>query len=255
MAVTMTTTLVNRLAATSEKTNFLVMRENVHCRAKRLFRFFLRKSVKNVAQRTFLILLQTHSTDFDPMPGLTVCSLFNELATTPDLCLRQKLTEFADSCDATKANRVFIDSLNPLMLMLSLTEIHSLLSLLSQKSDSIVTTVSDEVIDDKQSALIRRIASADIALSSVSQSHDVNAVITYKRKHRTLGFKVEKKEEVIRFKDGDQDIEVVKAEHQSKTIAPAVSTTDSDFSKLTFNLSLSESERMAKEKVSLPYVK
>jgi hypothetical protein len=253
MAVLSNATLLNRLAACSEKSKFLVLQENIHCRSKRLFRSFLHQSSQNPSVRTFLILLQSDQSDFTDLTNTTIDPLFNNYCRNEKVTsLKQQLAKFTESCDSSKANRVFIDSLNILFLHYDLSEVNIILNSLTEKCDTIVTTVCDSVLDSRQRALIQRVATTCVKLSSAEIADHMTVNISHKRKHRTMGLKEELKQETIRLFDGK--FEVIK-NLQTKSTPVTASPGDEDLSKLTFNLNLSEEQKLAKDKVQLPYIR
>ena len=254
MTATVNTALLSRLAAGSDRTKLLVLQENSRCRSSNLFRSFLRKSACNPVTRTFLLLLQSDRTEFDPLTNIIVHPIFNENFTKTPSSLMEKVYEFARSCEKEeRVSRVFIDSLNPLFLQYGTSEMHTLLTFLCEAFDSIVTSVFDAALDNKQRALVQRIATTHVRLGSAGLTEHLTIHIKHKRKHRTLGYKLERKEEVIRFVGEDFEV-VLKTSHK---ILPAVVTDQNsgDLSQLTFNLSLTEKEKIAKDKVQLPYEK
>lgn len=251
MSVTSTVSLFDRLASLSEKTKLLVIEENCVCRSKQLFDVFLKQSCRNPAVKTKILLLQTDPSLFESFGAESISPLFIQFH-VKNFNLKEELDKFMDSCDPEKANRVFIDSLNPLIQLLSCTELSIVLSRLTQTCDSIVATVFSSALEARERALIRRAATAYASIShSGGPANEFKIHTTFKRKHRTLGFKVEIKEERIRI-EGDK-IQVVKETAQKKQTD--VSNPSDDLSKVTFNLNLSEKEKSDKDNVQLPYVK
>lgn len=247
----MSLSLLDRLASSLEKTKLLVIQEHSVCRAKHLFDTFLKQSCCNPAVRTKILLLQTDSSLFDEFGAETVCPLFNQFHDAK-FNLKEGIDNFLISCEPEKANRVFIDSLNPLIQLLSSTELSDVLKRLTQTCDSIVTTVFSSALEAQKKAIIRRVATAYASIAySDGPANELKIHTMFKRKHRTLGFKVEVKEEKIRV-EGDK-IQVVKETVQKKQ--SDVSNPSDDLSKVTFNLNLSEKEKSDRNNVQLPYVK
>ena len=241
--------LLTRLASCSERSRLLVLQESADCRARQLFRFFLRKSLANPTVHTFLLLLQSNSEDYSAFSAATLLPLLDDAALEQSHDLRTTLFRFGEQCEAGKGNRVFIDSLDALFQLNSLTDNRQLLSFLLQRCDSIVTTVLDAALDWQQRALVRSLSTTHITLSPAPAPAHLSARILIKRKHRTLSFKVERKEEMITF-DG-QEAHVSNVNHKKAPVPAA--TTAADMPKLTFNLSLNPEEKAARDQVQLPY--
>ena len=219
--------VVPRLAATSERSKLLLVQESSRSRSGRLLRYFLDKS----PVATVLVLLQSEERAFEGS-----CAQVLPLLESEAEDWREELLHLAES---GAKRRLVIDSLNPLLLRYSLEQVRDLLTRLTRACDSVVATLFDAVTDSRQRSLLRRLATTYLLLQQ-----DSLALLTIKRRHRSLGVKVERRRELLRW-SGQQ----LHAALLPVTRVHVTKETTSDQSKATqarlpFLRSVSESQRL-----------
>lgn len=247
------TSLFTRIYSGSEKSKFLLVQQTHRCPSLLLIKSLVRKTCQNPNVKVYVVCLDTDGSQFEGMTGGTISSFIKYPGGFSGDVV-EFLSTFVKGLDRMKANRVFISSLNPLLVLYSLKEVHDILMEIINASESVTAAVSQEVLDLKSNAFLSRMVSTVVVLnpSSSQTSNEVSIDITHKKKHSRLGIKVEKKTETIGMKT-DGSFEVVKV--LKTKLTEAKTEGDDELRGLTFNLNLSEEEKQAKDQVQLPYIK
>jgi len=214
-------------------------------------RYFLKKTQSLFPLNPIHILtLDSDSGRFSEMPGVTITSFFKSSGSMDSsLSMEQFLSLFLKKLeDINSTNtRVFIPSINCLFVLFPLIQINETLNNIINSSDSLVVGVSKEVLSSQERMFLSRLSTTMIQVSLVGSVKDQVALdITHKKKHSRLGVKLERSKEVVRITQDSLELVVKKKETKESGAG--------DLKGLTFNLSLSEQEKEAKDQVTLPYL-
>jgi hypothetical protein len=194
--------------------------------------------------------LDTDASQFNDLKGINIIA---PLTSQGFVDLKHSLKNFVQELDPTKANRVFIRSINPLIVLYVMKDIHEILTPLLDAVETLTVTVSQEVLGSSTlTPFLCRMTTTAIVFVPSSHSNELNIITTHKKKHSRLGFKIEERLERIKM-TSDGFFEVVK--ESTKQIPGDSDPIGNDLKGLTFNLQLSDQQKSAKDQVQLPYIK
>ena len=252
---TIKTSLFTRIHSGTERCKFLVIQETHKSPCLLLLKSLIRKTIQNSSLRVYVLSLDTDAAEFTDLKGIKSIA---PLASQGPVEFKDFLQTFVkNDLDATKANRVFIRSINPLLILYSLKEVHDILTQLLSAVESLTVGVNQEVLSEKESVFLSRLSTTSLVFHSgpSSNPNEVSLKIRHKKKHSRLGLKIEEKTESIRM-ICERSFEVVKSPVPNQTTSgDNTDVTESELKGLTFNLQLSDKQKSAKDQVQLPYIK
>lgn len=243
---------VKRILSGAEKTPFLLIKQRHDCRALPLLKCIISKWKSNPSFRLFVLLLDKKPSTFGEgnLDGVEVISLREYFGNKSNSFI-EMISSFVSTLDPSKANRVIIDNLDSLLIMYSPKEVTMLVQSLLQSTDSLVSCVSLNRIDSE----LKRLWTCFLTISRPQADGRVvfNGII--KRKHPRLISKIDNLSEIIHIKK-DYSFEVLANDVTSKGPNAEEKGNDTDLKTVTtFNLSLSDEQKAAKNQVQLPYIR
>lgn len=252
----------------------VLIRELTDCPGSSLWRTFLDASSKEKDTKIFILQLQgssesttttTTSTSTKWPENTTLIPFLTEVSSLPVEEYCKKLLQVVTSVKiSSKKSALYIDSLNSLIVLFDTRTVCSILEEFISKFTSVISVVSSEILDIQLSTALTRLSSVIIRLQSFPSHKCTKVDVTLRKEHRRLGLKIEKKEVYIRINDTnnkDRTIDFVNISQPHIDTSTATSDDDQkhkqmdELSKLTFNLNLTEKEKLARSNVQLPYVK
>ena len=258
-----------------EKSKVIVIQETLKCRGFQLFQSFLKSWSMIPGSINHLVLLEKCVQDFD-VHNVSVVDIHNVsvvdvLGQFTDVSKEQNyVQEIRRQLESLNGGKLFIDSLDPLIVGESGEELKELISWCAQKFDSIVTVMNGTLSNEQIDHGLKRLSTTWIQLRNSLANEDSNrptglerdrltglerdrltGLITRKKKHRRVDFVLEYYEESFLI---DTNSKVISIDDLNETRC-RIKPSEGDLPNLTFNLNLREEERVAKESLLLPYIK
>lgn len=242
--------LLAKLVRGTEKSRFVLLETHDDVDARQLLRLFVRSD--QLVKQTVLAL-DSHPSTLAIPDHVGVCDLFSELKFDTDgaKLLNRVRTELL-SLEAKAVNhRLYIDTLDSLLIQCDFKHVHNLLNDLLNTYELIVAAVSKPLVDDTAGAHLGRLATTRVDVGFDAANNCYHALVAHKKRSKRIGFTMVESDE--HFVVADNAVSYVKTS-RSKAGSQAESG-EQDLAELTFNLTLNESELKARELVTLPYLK
>lgn len=245
----------------------VMIRDLADCPGSSLWRYFLTSSSKEKNTHNYVLQLQGNHDPATNAPSSTVkwpenatiIPFINEISKIKVEDYKKKLLDAVlEIKSSSKKSALFVDSLNPLVVLFDSSTVCSIIEELTSKFNSVITVVSSESLSIQFSTALTRLSSVIIRLQSYPSHKCIKVDVTLRKEHPRLGLKIEKKDAYLRF-NSDRAIEFVNItqpliEAVGDESADVKDKTTNQLSNLTFNLNLTENEKHARSNVQLPYV-
>lgn len=242
------TKFLQKLANGIEKSKVVVIQESSDCRGEQLFQSLIKSWSRVPESNNTLVLLQNFPTHYD---GQKV-AIVDVLGQLNDITKEQNYTDrIKEQLSNLNGGKLFIDTIDPLIVGDEFDQVEQLFKWLTSKFDSIVAVLNGSLASESIEHSMKRWSTTFIHLNHVPSMSVIVAKIINKKKHRRVDFVLEFFDENILI---DSNFNLITVDTIKPDLNPIVPSGDI-LPGVTFNLSLRDEERIAKESLVLPYIK
>lgn len=239
--------LFTKLATSLEKSRLVYLDAAFDVPTHDILNVFLKNN--ELSKDSNLLLLLENPTNAFITESAKVLDLFSDISVlTTDSLLSKIRSELCNS-GAPRRKLLVIDSLNSLLITRSIREVLETLDDLLKEFELVIFSACRGIMNDIDHTKLKQISSTIISLVNDHPQKCNRAQILHKKRHKRTGFTLLTSDELFNISPSFN----IEIKEERKIIAEA--SQSQEIPDVTFNLSLKDNEKEAREKLVLPYLK